>query len=65
MYIKLKALYIRLFSPNRLPTCRFYLTCSQYALKAFETERPVKALFHTIKRISKCHPFHPYSIDKN
>ncbi len=64
-YRWLKAFYIKNFAPNKLPTCRFYPTCSEYALNAFHTESVPKALFHTVKRIVKCHPFRPYTIDKN
>ena len=38
--------------------CRFYPSCSQYAIEAVEKWGIGKGLFLGIKRISKCHPFH-------
>ncbi|OFZ28491.1 MAG: membrane protein insertion efficiency factor YidD [Bdellovibrionales bacterium RIFCSPHIGHO2_01_FULL_40_29] len=36
--------------------CRYYPSCSHYALQAFEVHSPSKALFFTLKRILSCHP---------
>ncbi|MCB5250926.1 MAG: membrane protein insertion efficiency factor YidD [Candidatus Cloacimonadales bacterium] len=41
------------------PSCRFTPTCSEYSLQAFKKYPLHKALFLSIKRILKCHPFHP------
>jgi putative membrane protein insertion efficiency factor len=38
--------------------CRFYPSCSQYAIEAVEKWGIGKGLFLGIKRIAKCHPFH-------
>jgi putative membrane protein insertion efficiency factor len=43
--------------------CRFHPTCSQYALDAIRQFGPIKSSFLIIKRIGKCHPFHPGGID--
>lgn len=45
------------------PTCRFYPTCSQYALQAIEKYGIIKGIFLGTKRILKCHPFHPGGYD--
>ncbi len=37
--------------------CRFYPTCSEYALEALEKKRLHTALFLIIKRLGRCHPF--------
>lgn len=37
--------------------CRFYPTCSQYAIEAFEKKPFFKALIMTIWRILRCNPF--------
>ncbi|MBR2703875.1 MAG: membrane protein insertion efficiency factor YidD [Clostridia bacterium] len=37
--------------------CKYYPTCSEYAIQAFEKYGFVKGSFHTIKRILRCNPF--------
>ena len=44
--------------------CRFAPTCSQYALESFEKHGFVRGLVLSLKRISKCHPFHAGGIDE-
>lgn len=55
--------YRKWISPLKPPTCRFYPTCSQYALDALEIHGPLKGSWLTVRRICKCHPFHPGGID--
>ncbi|WP_125666170.1 membrane protein insertion efficiency factor YidD [Paenibacillus baekrokdamisoli] len=55
--------YRRFISPIKPPTCRFYPTCSEYALQAIEKHGPAKGSWLAAKRICKCHPFHPGGID--
>ncbi|QOY38518.1 membrane protein insertion efficiency factor YidD [Anaerobacillus isosaccharinicus] len=52
--------YISRFTP---PTCRFYPTCSHYGLEAIKSYGPIKGSWLTVKRLLKCHPFHPGGID--
>ncbi|WNF37146.1 membrane protein insertion efficiency factor YidD [Bacillaceae bacterium IKA-2] len=52
--------YISRFTP---PTCRFYPTCSHYGLEAIRRFGPLKGSFLTVKRLFKCHPFHPGGMD--
>lgn len=56
-------LYRWLLSPLLGKRCRFYPSCSQYALDAFEKHGVGKGSFLTIKRLCKCHPFHQGGID--
>lgn len=48
------------FSPR---VCRFYPTCSEYTIQALRKYGLVKGVFLGIKRILKCHPFHPGGYD--
>ncbi|GGF88079.1 membrane protein insertion efficiency factor YidD [Paenibacillus aceti] len=55
--------YRKFISPLKPPTCRFYPTCSAYALEAIEVHGALKGSWLAAKRIVKCHPFHPGGID--
>ncbi|WP_072060667.1 membrane protein insertion efficiency factor YidD [Clostridium sp. K25] len=55
--------YRKYISPLKKPCCRFYPTCSQYALQAIEKHGALKGGAMSIKRIFKCHPFHPGGYD--
>lgn len=55
--------YRKYISPLKKPCCRFYPTCSQYALEAVEKYGAVKGVYLAAKRILKCHPFHKGGYD--
>ena len=55
--------YKRAISPHFLPVCRFYPSCSTYALESIKKHGAIKGLFLSIKRILKCHPFHKGGYD--
>lgn len=58
LFIWLIRFYRKCLSPlKRTPTCRFTPTCSAYALEAFEKRFFLVALWLTIARIGRCHPF--------
>jgi putative membrane protein insertion efficiency factor len=50
--------YRRFISPLKPPSCRFYPTCSAYALEAVTKHGALRGGFLAFKRILKCHPFH-------
>ena len=49
-----------LLPPN---TCRFTPTCSQYAIDAVRKYGVARGGWLAIKRIGRCHPFHPGGYD--
>ena len=60
MIIKFYRLFI---SPLKPPTCRFMPTCSEYALQAIEKYGIIRGGKMAIRRILRCHPFHPGGYD--
>ncbi|MDR1617382.1 MAG: membrane protein insertion efficiency factor YidD [Syntrophomonadaceae bacterium] len=55
--------FYQLFGFLKKPTCRFYPTCSHYSIEAIEKYGFIKGCWLTLKRISKCHPFHKGGYD--
>ncbi|MBC8230134.1 membrane protein insertion efficiency factor YidD [bacterium] len=55
--------YRKFISPFFPPSCRFYPTCSQYALDALKIYGFLKGGWLTIKRLAKCQPFCPGGYD--
>jgi hypothetical protein len=49
-----------LLPPN---TCRFSPTCSQYAIDAVQRYGVLPGCWKAVKRIGRCHPFHPGGYD--
>jgi len=56
-------LYQNLISPWLPSVCRFYPTCSEYTLQAVDKYGVRQGISLGIKRILKCHPFHPGGYD--
>ncbi len=51
--------YQRVVSPLFPPSCRFYPSCSEYARQALAKHGVMKGLWLSVKRVLKCHPWHP------
>jgi len=56
-------LYRMFLSPLFPPSCRFYPTCSQYSIEALTKFGVIKGGWMSLKRVGKCHPFHPGGYD--
>lgn len=56
-------IYQKYISPLKGATCRFYPSCSQYMIEAIEKYGVLRGCFLGIKRIAKCHPWHPGGYD--
>ncbi|NYE07608.1 hypothetical protein F4694_004425 [Bacillus niacini] len=63
IFISVIRFYQVVISPIKPPSCRFYPTCSHYGLEAVQRFGALKGGWLTLKRILKCHPFHPGGID--
>ncbi|MGH9482576.1 MAG: membrane protein insertion efficiency factor YidD [Terriglobales bacterium] len=55
--------YRAAISPWLPPACRFYPTCSEYALQAVERFGLLSGGWLAARRLSRCHPFHPGGYD--
>ncbi len=56
-------LYQAIISPMLGPRCRFYPTCSHYAVEAVQVHGATKGSWLSIKRIVRCHPLNPGGVD--
>ncbi|OLN34030.1 membrane protein insertion efficiency factor YidD [Desulfosporosinus metallidurans] len=52
-------IYQKFISPLKGQSCRFYPTCSEYSIQALQKYGFFQGSWKSIKRILKCHPFHP------
>jgi len=63
MLLRLLDLYQWGLSPLLPRSCRFYPTCSAYAREAIREHGAGQGSLLTLKRLLKCHPFHPGGVD--
>ena len=63
--LMLKAIsFYQVAREGRPSPCRFYPSCSHYAVEAIETHGSVRGLWLTIRRLSRCRPFGPSGVDQ-
>jgi uncharacterized protein len=61
--VGLLRLYQRVVSPMYGPTCRFYPSCSQYALVAVERHGVLRGTRLAAWRLLRCNPWNPGGVD--
>lgn len=61
--ISLVRFYRVAISPYRPSCCRYYPTCSQYALEALEKYGAFKGGYLAFRRVLRCNPFHKGGYD--
>ena len=55
--------YKKAISPHFRPVCRFYPSCSTYALESIKKYGVVKGVYLATRRLMRCHPFHDGGYD--
>ncbi len=55
--------YQLLLSPMLGQRCRFYPSCSHYAIEAIQTHGAARGSWLTVRRLGKCHPLHEGGLD--
>lgn len=55
--------YQRTFSSVLPPTCRYWPSCSEYAIEALQVHGPARGSWLTIKRLCRCHPWGGQGVD--
>ena len=55
--------YRRFIGPMFSPRCRFYPSCSAYALEAVREHGALHGTWLAVRRIGRCHPFNPGGFD--
>lgn len=61
--IALIVLYQRFVSPMRPQTCRYYPSCSAYAVTALRRHGPLRGTWLAAKRLGRCHPWSDGGVD--
>jgi len=55
--------YQRFIGPGLPRSCRFHPSCSAYAAEALTRHGAVRGGWLTVRRLGRCHPFHPGGVD--
>ncbi|ACN99059.1 membrane protein insertion efficiency factor YidD [Sulfurihydrogenibium azorense] len=63
LLINLIKLYQKYVSPLKKPSCRFYPTCSNYAILAIEKYGFLKGSLKAVWRVLRCNPFSKGGVD--
>ncbi|SHK29993.1 membrane protein insertion efficiency factor YidD [Thermocrinis minervae] len=60
LFLRLWRLFVSPFYP---PSCRYYPSCSEYAIMAVEKYGAFKGMYKAIKRVLRCHPLAKGGVD--
>jgi len=63
LLVGLVAGYRKFVSPLLMERCRFYPSCSAYALEAIQIHGAGRGSLLAVRRLGRCHPFHPGGLD--
>ncbi len=63
LLIRAIRVYQKVFSPYLGGQCRFYPTCSEYAILAIKKDGPLKGTLKSVWRIIRCNPFNQGGTD--
>lgn len=63
LVIFLIKIYKKCISPLKPPCCRFYPTCSSYAITAIKKFGAIRGTYLAVKRILRCHPWNIGGVD--
>lgn len=63
LLITLIRFYQLAISPLLGPRCRFYPSCSAYAIEALKRHGPLYGSWLTLRRLVRCHPLNEGGVD--
>ena len=63
LILKIIRFYQYAVSPHFPPCCRFFPSCSSYAYEAVQKHGIFQGIFMALRRLLRCHPFHPGGYD--
>lgn len=61
--IALVRIYQLLVSPLLGPSCKFYPSCSAYAVTALRRHGPIRGTWLAARRLGRCHPWSHGGVD--
>jgi putative membrane protein insertion efficiency factor len=64
LLVLLVRVYQRLISPLLPPSCRYYPSCSQYAVDALVGHGALRGGWLATRRLARCHPWTPGGVDR-
>ena len=63
LLMSLLRFYQLAISPLSPPSCRFYPSCSNYAIETLRSHGAARGSWLAVRRICRCHPWNPGGVD--